>query len=138
MKTGSTGEGGGPTPVLVRVSIEAGVDGGEGYARRFFELSGTGEAFAELICWAGEIILLREVTGHVCRMGGVARKGWERRMFSLGIVMIIVGGALLGTHYLGLASQIPGVNQISSLRILSAGVAIAGVVLVILFRRPAN
>ena len=59
-------------------------------------------------------------------------------MFSLGIVMIGVGGALFGAHYLGVASQIPGVNQIPSLRVLSAGVAIAGVVLAILFRRPAD
>jgi hypothetical protein len=59
-------------------------------------------------------------------------------MFSLGIVLIIVGGALFGAHYLGLASQIPGVGLIPSLELVSAGVAIAGVVLAMLFRRPAN
>ncbi|MFO7973772.1 MAG: hypothetical protein R6V12_03975 [Candidatus Hydrogenedentota bacterium] len=59
-------------------------------------------------------------------------------MFLLGVVMIVIGGALFGAHYLGIASQIPGVNQIPSLQAVSAGIAIVGVVLAVLFRRPAD
>jgi len=59
-------------------------------------------------------------------------------MFSVGIILVVVGGALLGAHYLGVAAQIPGVNQIPSLPVVSAGMAVVGVVLAILFRRPAD
>ena len=59
-------------------------------------------------------------------------------MFALGMIMILLGAALFGADYLGLAQDIPGIAQIPATRTVSVAIAAAGALLVMLYRRPAN
>ncbi|HQE83220.1 MAG TPA: hypothetical protein PLM14_09485 [Candidatus Hydrogenedentes bacterium] len=59
-------------------------------------------------------------------------------MFVLGVVVFVVGAVLSGAHYLGFASQIPGLDQLPALQVVGPALTIAGAVLAILFRRPAD